>query len=515
MIKNSALNLINNLKTNKEVRSDTFRLVGELSNVVTSVTSLNDNQKLQNIIAKTTLGYSTYVALRSLSKIIRDNSKPRFIERENEEYYVRVFATDVLYNAVEGYINENTVTKHLPMEEMVMKTFNSHGFEDDDFTKAQKALVENNPTNQGVTLYRETYPETTINLKFGGHPVVVDKVDPVPPPTPKMNMTMGGYIEEEVERDVRPRSKRTQSLQRKLELHASYLFKCKSLEAQKAVVDFLYELGPKAHGIGKENQSGYRGHTELYVAREDGRGDWANLPARTPETVILPDRLMEEIVGEIKKFLQYESIYTMLGVPYHHGIMLAGAPGTGKSSAAQAIASALQMTTYVVSLSTIESNAAFTRFIEGVGSNSIVLIEDIDAAKAAKPGDTDVKGVTREVLLNVLDGISSPHGCLFIVTTNHPEKLDEAIVRPGRIDATYDITYLVDEQFERLCKKFMMLDPYEKLDLPSVEGLKITPAAVIGEIKSFIPNLSEALPRVIEFVNEKRAEQEAHELVAA
>jgi len=510
------MHLVSNLKSNKEARSDAFQLIGQLSSAVTSVTSFGENQKLQNIIAKTTLGYSTYVALRSLTKIIRENSKPRFVERESEEYYVRVFATDVLYNAIEAYVTENTVTKHLPMEEMVMKTFNASGYEDEDFTPSQKLLVENNPTNHGVTLYRETYPETTINLTFGGHHVVVDKVDPAPKPMPKMGMTMGGYLEEEpVERDVRPRSKRTQSLEKKLELHASYLFKCKSLEAQKAVVDFLYELGPKAHGVGKNNQSGYRGHTELYIAREDGRGDWSNIPARTPETVILPENLMEEIIGEIKKFLQYESIYTMLGVPYHHGIMLSGAPGTGKSSAAQAIASALQMTTYVVSLSTMENNAAFTRFIDGVGQNSIVLIEDIDAAKAAKPGETDVKGVTREVLLNVLDGISSPHGCLFIVTTNHPEKLDEAIKRPGRIDATYDITYLIDEQFERLCKKFMMLDPYEKLDLPSVEGLNITPAEIIGEIKTFIPNLSDALPRVIEFVNEKRAEHEVRELVAA
>jgi len=109
-----------------------------------------------------------------------------------------------------------------------------------------------------------------------------------------------------------------------------------------------------------------------------------------------------------------------------------------------------------------------------------------------------------EALLQVLDGISSPHGAVFILTTNHLETIDPAIIRPGRIDATYDITFLVDEQFENLVRKFCMLPMGTPLELPSVEGLNITPAEIVGVIKKYIPNVEESIPEIARFVDEKR-----------
>jgi chaperone BCS1 len=71
----------------------------------------------------------------------------------------------------------------------------------------------------------------------------------------------------------------------------------------------------------------------------------------------------------------------------------------------------------------------------------IVLLEDVDAAGMGHRDDSDIdqedkstSAVTLSGLLNVLDGVSSEEGRVLIMTTNHIEHLDEALIRPGRAD---------------------------------------------------------------------------------
>jgi len=515
MIKNKVATLAKNLKTNKDVRTQSIQLITELAGVAASVTNGNHSFKLQRLISRTTLGFSTAVVLRTLIQIIQENSKVEELEPIPDQFFVRVFHGEVLFNEIKNHIRKN-YTKQIAVDsntepEVVYQSLNiadHYNHESDetcetvaDLPPHLRALVEGTDSNKGVHVYIE--PRTLVEsvLHLGDEYVTVRFVNRTPPPQPKMVQRGDGTVSWEEPKESGSRRGMGSDFAKKLESQDSYLFECWTIEERDAVYKFLLELAPKAHNIRSDNEV-VRGSADIYVADAKGSGSWSQIPARTADTVILPDGQLTEIVREIRTFLQYEKLYYMLGVPYHHGVMLSGAPGTGKSSAAQAIASELHMQTYSASLSTLESNDAFLKFIKNVSTNSVVLLEDIDVASAVTRSDGG--GVTMETLLNVLDGVLSPHGCVFILTTNYLDKIDPAVVRPGRIDATYDITYLIDEQFERLCRKFMQIKDDVVLDLPSVEGLNITPAAIVGVIKKYIPNLSDALPHVTAFVDEKR-----------
>jgi hypothetical protein len=525
MLKNKVVTLAKNLKNNKDAREQSLRLITELAGVATSVSNGNHSFKLQRLISKTTLGFSTAIALRTLIELVLEHSKDKTFVIPAFTYNVRIFSSEVLYNEIKSLLATHYTTQtkvNVDREpEIVIKSLDVSDFycdeTDMDATKVEEIpkkyqiLVEGEEGNRGVYTYVQPITKTETQIDIEGFKIEVEWVERRPaPPKEKKGETLD-YFDAELVVESRGSRPGRDSAERMKETHDSYVFHCKTPAERKAVQEFLRKMGPKAHGVDRDKSTS-RGSADIFVAEASGGGSWSSIPARTSDTVILPEGLMDEMVKEIKTFLQHENLYYMLGVPYHHGIMLSGAPGTGKSSAAQAIASELRMQTYSASLSTLESNDAFIKFIKNVNSNSVVLLEDIDVAQGivsnrdAADGSLNAKnGVTMETLLNVLDGVLSPHGCVFILTTNHLDKIDPAVVRPGRVDATYDITYLTDEQFERLCRKFMQLKPEVELNLPSVEGLNITPASIVGVVKRFIPTIADALPHVIDFVNEERA----------
>lgn len=514
MIKNRLSALAVNLKNNPTVRKQSIQLISELAGVAASVGNGNHSYKLQRLIAKTTLGFSTAIALRSLLEIILENSQIQKVVVE-EQFYIRIFNNDLMYSAIENYIKANNTQQiaksPTDAQEVVISSLNVRDYVDDDEAPTLENLnpdlrskVENFEENRGVYIYIEPDEVVEAKVAIGKFQIEIEKIDRVPK---QENATIVNFDMDELTYGGRKKKEPVQtSVDKRMQRWDSYLIKAKTLEERQAVMEFLLELGPKIHRVDQNDDDGYRGSSDVYVASADGSGSWSSIPMRTPDTVILPEGQMEEIIREIKVFTGYEKIYRMLGVPYHHGVLLSGSPGTGKSSAAQAIASAMHRQTFSASLSTFENNDAFLKFIKNVSANSIVLLEDVDVAKASTSRDADNKGVTMDTLLNVLDGVLSPHGCIFILTTNHIENLGEAVIRPGRVDATYDITYLVDEQLERLCRKFMRLKPELELDLPSVDGLNITPAEIVGVIKTYIPNVADALPHIRTFIENRRIE---------
>lgn len=74
---------------------------------------------------------------------------------------------------------------------------------------------------------------------------------------------------------------------------------------------------------------------------------------------------------------------------------------------------------------------------------SIILLEDIDAIFVDRTSvqENQSRGVTFSGLLNALDGVRSQEGRILIMTTNHREKLDPALMRPGRADCHIELNY--------------------------------------------------------------------------
>jgi mitochondrial chaperone BCS1 len=186
---------------------------------------------------------------------------------------------------------------------------------------------------------------------------------------------------------------------------------------------------------------------------------WSEQMTRMPrplESVILQEGMMEDLLCDVREFLAKRSWYLQRGIPYRRGYLLHGPPGTGKSSAVVAVASALGMDIAMLSLgdSTLDDTGV-SELLSDVPANSLVLMEDIDCAFIErKEGDDKRSKVTFSGLLNAIDGVAAGEGRLLMATTNHIELLDPALIRPGRIDRKIYIGYARREQAKRLFKRF-------------------------------------------------------------
>jgi hypothetical protein len=220
-------------------------------------------------------------------------------------------------------------------------------------------------------------------------------------------------------------------------------------------------------------------------------GDWRPLkdvPLRQLDSVILPAGHLDALRADLERFLSWERAYARLGRPWHRGYLFYGPPGTGKSSLAQALAGHYGMNVYVLPLSDIEQDSTITNLVAGVPARSVLLLEDVDVAHAATDRDDDRKGVTLAGLLNVLDGVGTPHGLVTILTTNHEDRLDPALTRPGRVDYTVHLDYLVKEQAERIVEYATGL-PFTAAMEP--DG-KLTAADLMGELAANLDDVHSA-----------------------
>ncbi|ABN67550.2 mitochondrial protein of the CDC48/PAS1/SEC18 ATPase family [Scheffersomyces stipitis CBS 6054] len=203
-------------------------------------------------------------------------------------------------------------------------------------------------------------------------------------------------------------------------------------------------------------------------------------------SVILDKSIAEGIISDVKDFLDSGEWYHKRGIPYRRGYLLYGPPGSGKTSFIQALAGELDYNICILNLS--ESNLTDDRLnhlMNHIPERSILLLEDIDAAfnKRAQTEDKGyTSGVTFSGLLNALDGVASAEECITFMTTNHPEKLDPALMRPGRVDYKVLVDnateYQVRQMFLRfyeneneLCEVFM--NKYRHLQLTKVSTAQL------------------------------------------
>lgn len=179
---------------------------------------------------------------------------------------------------------------------------------------------------------------------------------------------------------------------------------------------------------------------------------------RLIDSVILDKGIKENILEDVKSFLKNGDWYHERGIPYRRGYLLYGPPGSGKTSFIQSLAGELDYDICLLNLSELNlTDDRLNYIINHIPGRSILLLEDIDAAFNQRQ-QTDETGYSSKLtfsgLLNALDGVTSAEEILTFMTTNHPEKLDPALLRPGRVDYKVLIDNASDYQVENLFKKF-------------------------------------------------------------
>ncbi|CAI7594357.1 unnamed protein product [Penicillium manginii] len=218
---------------------------------------------------------------------------------------------------------------------------------------------------------------------------------------------------------------------------------------------------------------------------------WYRCMARCPRplsTVVLEQAQKDEFISDIKEYLHPRTRrwYSNRGIPYRRGYLLHGPPGTGKTSLCFAAAGLLSLKLYLLNLDSKaldEDNLA--SLFHDLPRRCIVLLEDVDTAGVthtrggttdspkdkdkptdgtdptavdeteAKDKDKDKKeeksrGITLSALLNVIDGVAASEGRILVMTTNHPEKLDAALLRPGRVDLSITFGRTTQADIEEL-----------------------------------------------------------------
>ncbi len=286
---------------------------------------------------------------------------------------------------------------------------------------------------------------------------------------------------------------------------------------------------------------------QIYINKE---GKWTGEPSnnsRKLDTIILQNKLKDDIRDDFQRFINSEDWYNSLDIPFNRGYLFYGRPGTGKTSLIRGLSLHFKRHIHFLMLQNIKSDIELLELFKGINyKETILVIEDIDAmvsavksresksdsdsdpdsdsdsdsanaklrkkirklknkqkAKEQNNNDHDIpsykkqeagfeassskkkeSGITLSGLLNALDGVVATPGRILIMTTNHPEVLDDALVRPGRCDAKYQFDFCTKTQIKELYQMFFNQEaPITQLD--NIRASEYSPAHITAVFLRF------------------------------
>ena len=240
------------------------------------------------------------------------------------------------------------------------------------------------------------------------------------------------------------------------------------------------------------------------------RGSWDTTilrPLRPLETVHFDEQTKADLVTDIARYLDPATrrFYTMRGIPYRRGYLLHGPAGTGKTSLSLALAGHFGLDLHLLHIPSVREDHELEALFAVLPPRCFILLEDIDAVGIKRRVETkddsddededDDKSqmgyrsrCTLSGLLNVLDGVASQEGRIVLMTSNFAEKLDKALVRPGRIDKIIYLGYISQRSAELMFLR--MFSPESERALSSDSAFDLPP----GDLEKLALEFSGQIP---------------------
>jgi len=307
----------------------------------------------------------------------------------------------------------------------------------------------------------------------------------------------------------------------------NYIVTLKTIQHENSKEDILEEF---CKFCATEYKFYLTGKVWIQKIYTNNRNQWNNSESnnfRKLDTIILKDDLKNTIKNDMQLFLNSEEWYQHRDIPYTRGYLFYGHPGTGKTSMIKGLSLFSKRHIHYLMLNEVETDTQLVELIKSINyKETILVIEDIDAMlnvvksrtmeqksyeEFINEKDKDKKmtkeeweqytesknkrsTITLSGLLNVIDGLFSSHGRILIMTTNHPEILDSALIRPGRIDCKFLFDNCNREQIGRLYEMFFNkeLSELNKYQLKQITK-KYSPAEITSIFLRYRNNPDNAL----------------------
>ena len=307
--------------------------------------------------------------------------------------------------------------------------------------------------------------------------------------------------------------------------------KSEGFQREEEIILSCYSRSPQTlHEFVLECRNQYLKEIQNKTTIYNHRGDYwikaITKKTRPTSTVILNKEVKESLLDDIREFLDPRTRrwFTNHGMPYRRGYLLYGPPGTGKSSFSESVAGEFGLDIYIVRIPTV-GDETLNMLFATLPPRCLVLLEDIDAvgtsrligsnALADEPAKT-MKTVSMSGLLNTLDGVASHEGRIVIMTTNHKEKLDPALIRPSRIDKQANFRAADTEMAMELFTFVFRSEDSTKGEDPvsqlakefagHLEGLELSPAQIVAYLFQYRHSPAEALRHCASWVTDKQKE---------
>lgn len=227
-------------------------------------------------------------------------------------------------------------------------------------------------------------------------------------------------------------------------------------------------------------------------------GSWrlqSKFPKKGLDTLALNPETRCCFDNEFKYFIENESVYHRLNLPYKMTTVLHGKSGSGKTSLIRALASDYNMNVCLLPLTGM-TDSSLSEAVNTAPKSSIIVIEDFDSSGAVsrrgnitgEPSSnltinnettTDVAAqfsmLTLSGILNTLDGMSSLNGSIIFMTTNCIESIDPALLRSGRVDSVMELPLLkgstVKDYFSKIYSGKIILDKWPSMSAKGINGV--------------------------------------------